>query len=308
MLHLLTDRQDVGEQTYKSAGKLASLLSTVVKNANTKHQAMLVHEIRLLPFHPSRQVKKEMKGLVKLFSLQMTDLALSYAEASLEIACLRPQRSGTVDTGSQDRKQQECMWQEEAWRGTDSCLLQGAMCVPTRKCLASASAEGCTKHGLPRETSHQHLQHLALLLELGKHEHFLQLMAFQLRPQPCFYITENVKDRRLISLLIDKRTHQHWMNSIILLQAALQIVKALVFLAQKGIALRDVTTYNMIYVIREDKHGRVKEIQIKLAHLGLADAYMDCSSDAYENREIRTRKYLGLFFIKHPINEMDLES
>lgn len=278
----------------KSAGKIAALLSTVVRSASSKHQALLVDDTRRLPFHPSQQVRKEMTILLKLFPLPLSELSLAYAETRLQVAGLKPQIVAPEEDCPQQRNQRECAWHERGWRGAGegTGLLQGAMCLPSRKCLASGSAVRCVDHAEPWQRSQQHVRHLELLIALGPHENLLRLVAFQLRPRPCFYITENVTERRLISLLIDRGKHERWLSHAVLLHAASHVVKALTFLAEKDIALRDVTTFNMIYVAKEDKHGKVKDVLVKLADLGLSNKYMQSGADVYENRGIRTRELI----------------
>ena len=95
-------------------------------------------------------------------------------------------------------------------------------------------------------------------------------------------------DRRLLYLLIDDRSASSKLHENLLLNTALQVVKALDFLSQKHLVLRDVTTYNMIYVLTKDEHGVTKDITVKIADLGLTHQYKN--DDYYANPNIRRRK------------------
>lgn len=181
-----------------------------------------------------------------------------------------------VDDDSQPavgaNKKRHCAWNTTFWRGPDKQLLRGAMRTYCRACLESGSSAQCPKaSGSSRQRSEQHVQNLHLLQQLGQRPCFVQLWAFQTHPLPQFYITDCTQDKLLLDVLVNDRLPCPRLERNSLLSAAAQVLSAIGFLASRDIALRDVTSSNLVCQF-EAVTGR-KEIRIKIADLGMSHVF-----------------------------------
>ena len=298
---LSSDRQATAQLTCNPPAVVAGLVQTVLRAADTSHHGLLLDEVRCLLCHPAAQVREVVVQLLLARGRPLSEVLLSFVKDRLLVAAgLR--LSGVDEEKDGQRGRPACTWLEKGWRGPGGQLLHGAMYVPLSKCLQSGTARHCLQHAAPRERSMQHVQHLGALRQLGPHPNRLSLLAFQAQPLPLFYLTENVSDRRLLYLLIDDRTASCKLPPAVLLSAALQVVKALLFLDSKRFVLRDVTTHNMIYILEKDEDGVTTSISVKLADLGLTHQYKD-------GDRIRPRKYIRIrmreldnFSCPHPMH------
>nr|KAG5686930.1 hypothetical protein BaRGS_018919 [Batillaria attramentaria] len=300
LLHILNTcfsehRPDVGRRTCNPPKVIAELLRTVLGSAGNKIRPVLIDQISYLPFHPSKHVRDIMSHVMTQYERPLSDIGVTHAEHHLAVASIR---SGELtEDVVQEKGRPSCTWQKMEWRGPDNERLQGAMFVPQPKCLtANNRIEGCLKHATPSQQNEQHVQNLDMLHKFGSDPgapYFLTLLAFQFHPMPCFYITENVDNKRLLCLLLDSREKKHWLSMTSLLNAACDVTAALTFLAERNIALRDVTTFNMICVT--GPRGVVTRRSVKLADLGLSHEF--CSESPYDNPEIR--RYGVYHLIRH---------
>ena len=268
---------------------MAELIQTVIKGANSSYLDPLLKEVSCLIQHPSEDVRRIGVDILQGRQRSLPEMLRSSVEMSLQPLGIRRSGAHQEDERKLKRGRVGCAWQEMRWRGPDGQLLHVAMHVPDPGCLASCSTpRDCLQHTVSRQRSMQRLQNLEALRRLGPHPNLPSLLVFQARPLPSFYVTEDVFDRRLLYLLIDDRSASSKLHENLLLSTALQVVKALDFLSQKHLVLRDVTTYNMIYVLTKDEHGVTKDISVKIADLGLTHQYKN--DVCYANADIRQRK------------------
>ncbi|KAK7504203.1 hypothetical protein BaRGS_00004507 [Batillaria attramentaria] len=288
------DHQEVSQRQCNSPKVVAELLRNVLMLASSRIEHLVEEEIDCLICHPSKHVRDVLTELMTRKSLPLLDLSTSYAEKRLEVIGVHAEVNDDVRPPAGDatgsKKRQACMWRELDWSGRQGERLQGAIYLPQNKCLVSSTVTHCVKHSSPKHHSQQHVQHLDMLLRFGSHPYFLTLLAFQLRPMPCFYITEDASECRLLSLLLDRRVSQRWIQPAPLLMAALDIIYAIRFLAEEHIALRDITTYNMVYAVKGE--GEDVGITVKLADLGLSHEYC-AETDTYQSQEVRPQRDPG---------------
>ena len=289
---MLTDRQATAKSTCNAPALLADLLHTTLRKADAGCYNTLAKEIRCLLHHSSEAVRKTVVELW-LGKEQSTPRALlSFVQDQLQAAQLKfidltqgeESRSGVNQSTS-------CKWRETRWRGPSGELLHGAILVQDKTCLpTSPSTKQCLSrhHSLTRQRSFQHTEHLEKLRQLGPHPNLVSLLVFQEHLSPCFYITENVGDMRLLLLLVDDRSFSPRLNTFHLLRMALQIVNALTFLDRRCLTLMDVTSHNMVYNLKVDDNGVIQDVLVKIANLGLTHRYKH--EESYDNPEVRPRK------------------
>lgn len=288
-IYISSDRKATAQLTCNPPVVVAELIQTVIKDANSSYLDPLLKEVSCLIQHPSEHVRQIGVDILQGRQRSLPEMLRSIVEASLQPLGIRRSGAHQEDERELKRGRVGCAWQEMRWRGPDGQLLHVAMHVPDPGCLATCcTPRDCLQHTVSRQRGMQRLQHFEALRRLGPHPNLLSLLVFQARPLPSFYVTEDVFDRRLLYLLIDDRSASSKLHENLLLSIALQVVKALDFLSQKHLVLRDVTTYNMIYVLTKDEHGVTKDISVKIADLGLTHQYKN--DVCYANQDIRRRK------------------
>ncbi|CAH1243947.1 FRK [Branchiostoma lanceolatum] len=120
-----------------------------------------------------------------------------------------------------------------------------------------------------------------MLGELSDNPNILQLMAYQLRPQPVFHITEFMEEENLLDFLLRKRQdHQHTGSSLLYLRdimtLLLDMVAALRFCHHHDIVHRDVIARNFLVY---KKNGRYR---CKLGNFNMAAKAPTIEEETYE--------------------------
>ncbi|XP_063440941.1 uncharacterized protein LOC134721700 [Mytilus trossulus] len=148
---------------------------------------------------------------------------------------------------------QKPMWCEipgKIWNEMDVSL---HILLPTIKCLTSGSMEDY-RTSAERRITIKHLNSLEIMRLLqyeNSHPNLVKLIAFQYRPLPLYYLTENHKN--LHTHLLDKRQYHKWLSRDNLGNMAINIIDAVLFLHNKGMVHRNLTTHS--FCINE--HGIV---------------------------------------------------
>lgn len=116
--------------------------------------------------------------------------------------------------------------------------------IPTLHCIAEGSMEDYKRRANKNETK-KHLNTLDILRHLQDeklHLNLIQLIAFQCRPLPMFYIIDKSMDHNLNSHLIDARTLKFWISNRELITMVCDAVDAVSFLHSKQVVHRNLTT------------------------------------------------------------------
>ena len=116
--------------------------------------------------------------------------------------------------------------------------------IPTLHCIAEGSMEDYKRRANKNQTR-KHLNTLDILKHLQDeklHHNLIQLIAFQCRPLPMFYITDKSTDHDLNSHLLDARKHFSWISNRELITMVADAVDAVSFLHSKQVVHRNLTT------------------------------------------------------------------
>lgn len=116
--------------------------------------------------------------------------------------------------------------------------------IPTLHCIVEGSMEDYKRRANKNETR-KHLNTLDILKHLQDeklHHNLIQLIAFQCRPLPMFYITDKSMDYNLNSHLLDARQHFTWISYRELITMVADAVDAVSFLHSKQVVHRNLTT------------------------------------------------------------------
>ncbi|XP_052060779.1 uncharacterized protein LOC127701047 isoform X1 [Mytilus californianus] len=148
---------------------------------------------------------------------------------------------------------QKPMWCEipgKIWNEMDVSL---HILLPTVKCLTSGSMEDY-RTSAERKVTIKHLNSLEMMRLLqyeNSHPNLVKLIAFQYRPLPLYYLTENHKN--LHTHLLDKRQYRKYLSRDSLGNMTINVIDAVLFLHSKGMVHRNLTTHS--FCINE--HGIV---------------------------------------------------
>lgn len=116
--------------------------------------------------------------------------------------------------------------------------------IPTLHCIAEGSMKDYKRRANKNQTR-KHLNTLDILKHLQDekpHHNLIQLIAFQCRPLPMFYITDKSMDHSLNSHLLDARKRFCWISNRELITMVADVVDAVSFLHSKQVVHRNLTT------------------------------------------------------------------
>ncbi|CAG2229533.1 FES [Mytilus edulis] len=145
------------------------------------------------------------------------------------------------------------LWYEipgKIWNEMDVSL---HILLPTVKCLTSGSMEDY-RMSAERRVTIKHLnslENMRILQYENSHPNLVKLIAFQYRPLPLYYLTENHKN--LHTHLLDRRQYHKWLSRDNLGNMTINVIDAVLFLHSKGMVHRNLTTHS--FCINE--HGIV---------------------------------------------------
>ncbi|CAC5409130.1 ABL1 [Mytilus coruscus] len=117
--------------------------------------------------------------------------------------------------------------------------------IPTLHCISEGSMTDY-KHKANKSETRKHLNTLDILRHLQDekvHHNLIQLMAFQCRPLPIFYITDQSIDYDLNAHLLDARKVFKWISCRELTTMVADAVDAVGYLHNKAVIHRNVTTF-----------------------------------------------------------------
>ncbi|XP_052061926.1 uncharacterized protein LOC127701994 isoform X2 [Mytilus californianus] len=117
--------------------------------------------------------------------------------------------------------------------------------MPTLSCLCNGKITEYKTEADQQERNF-HLNNLRILtyLQDGKtHNSVIQLLAYQFQPLPLFYITERMSSLTLNEFLLRKRKQSKWQPNKMLTSLVLEIVDVVIFLKDRGIIHRDLTSH-----------------------------------------------------------------
>ncbi|XP_076110877.1 uncharacterized protein LOC143079424 [Mytilus galloprovincialis] len=117
--------------------------------------------------------------------------------------------------------------------------------IPTLHCISEGSMTDY-KHKANKGETRKHLNTLDILRHLQDekvHHNLIQLIAFQCRPLPIFYITDQSIDYDLNAHLLDARRVFRWISCRELTTMVSDAVDAVGFLHSKAVIHRNVTTF-----------------------------------------------------------------
>lgn len=135
-------------------------------------------------------------------------------------------------------------WMEVMGSIFDGTSVSLIILIPTLNCVSKGELDEYIQKADKNETN-QHLNTLTILHHLNQsstHRNIMQLLAFQRRPLPIFYVTEKAGSSEFLSYLLDCRTNSaHALNKQQQLKYTLDIINAVSFLHDKKIIHRNIT-------------------------------------------------------------------
>ncbi|XP_076112762.1 uncharacterized protein LOC143080673 isoform X1 [Mytilus galloprovincialis] len=116
--------------------------------------------------------------------------------------------------------------------------------MPTLSCLCNGEiTEYKTADQQKRNIHFNNLRILTYLQDGKTHKSVIQLLAYQFQPLPLFYITERMSSLTLNDFLLRKRKKSNWQPNKMLTSLVLEIVDVVIFLKDRGIIHRDLTSH-----------------------------------------------------------------
>lgn len=127
------------------------------------------------------------------------------------------------------------------WHNMDVSL---HLLLPTKSCFCSSSLDEY-RFGADKVKSKKYMNTLEVMRLLQfkeKHSNLVKLIAFQYRPIPVFYLTENHKN--LHSFLLETGQFHKWLSWERLCRMSINVIDATQFLHSKGFVHRNLTTFS----------------------------------------------------------------
>lgn len=118
--------------------------------------------------------------------------------------------------------------------------------LPTLHCLTQGSSEDYKVKANQDETKLEinNLETLRHLQESSLHPNVIELLAYQVRPLPLFYVVDLAGDKCLHSFLIERRNKRQWLSPTELVPLVADCLSAIRYLHERKVIHRDITTHS----------------------------------------------------------------
>lgn len=225
---------------------LCKVLNTYLASSKVNQLARkyLLDKAASLLFHENKHVVKNMVYLFQINKYCSKDIREQVSKYIVQqLAIVNFKIDGVLTPESNVRL--EPTWLTFAGTVSENHGVVLHVLVPTLHCIAEGSMTDY-KHKADQKETMKHLNSLDILKHLQdakKHMNLIELLAFQCRPLPIFYVTDHSVGHDLNSYLLDSRRVFKWLSQRELITIVADAVDAISFLHSRKVIHRNLTSF-----------------------------------------------------------------